>query len=60
MRSPRRTDLPEWAAWLAEDADGTWRAYEASPNRHDKGYLRLDQDHHNPDWIHSLRQIDTT
>lgn len=30
--------LPPWAHWLAQDADGTWWAYEAHPNRHDTGW----------------------
>ena len=24
--------LPAWAHWLAQDADGTWWAYEHEPN----------------------------
>ncbi|MEJ2310143.1 MAG: hypothetical protein P8Z31_07120 [Gammaproteobacteria bacterium] len=24
--------LPAWAKWLAQDADGTWWAYEHEPN----------------------------
>ncbi|MGD8677409.1 MAG: hypothetical protein PVG16_00265 [Chromatiales bacterium] len=24
--------LPSWARWLAQDADGTWWAYEHEPN----------------------------
>lgn len=58
--------LPDWAEWLAQDADGTWWAYEASPNRHGSGWYenelgrctRLYQDKPNPDWVHSLRRID--
>lgn len=30
--------VPAWAAWLAQDADGTWWAYEAEPNKQDKGW----------------------
>jgi hypothetical protein len=30
--------LPDWAAWLAQDADGTWWAYEAEPNQQDRGW----------------------
>jgi hypothetical protein len=30
--------LPDWAAWLAQDADGTWWAYEAEPNKQDHGW----------------------
>jgi len=30
--------LPDWAAWLAQDADGTWWIYEAEPNKQDYGW----------------------
>lgn len=30
--------IPEWAEFLAQDADGTWWAYEAHPNEHDTGW----------------------
>lgn len=30
--------VPAWAAWLAQDADGAWWAYEAEPNKQDKGW----------------------
>ena len=30
--------LPDWAAWLAQDADGIWWAYEAEPNKQDHGW----------------------
>ena len=29
--TPTTTDLPEWSEWVAQDADGTWWAYEANP-----------------------------
>jgi hypothetical protein len=29
---------PDWAEWVAQDADGTWWAYEAHPNQHDIGW----------------------
>lgn len=29
---------PDWAAWLAQDADGAWWGYEAEPNKQDKGW----------------------
>jgi hypothetical protein len=31
-------DLPDWVEWLAQDADGTWWAYEAEPNQQDRGW----------------------
>ncbi len=30
--------VPGWARWLAQDADGTWWAYEAEPNQQDTGW----------------------
>ena len=30
--------VPAWARWLAQDADGTWWAYEAEPNQLDHGW----------------------
>ncbi len=30
--------LPDWAEWLAQDADGTWWAYEAEPNQQERGW----------------------
>jgi hypothetical protein len=30
--------LPGWAAWLAQDEDGTWWAYEAEPNQQHNGW----------------------
>ena len=29
---------PEWARWLAQDADGAWWAYEAEPNQQHNGW----------------------
>lgn len=34
----RPAKLPEWVAWLAQDADGTWWGYEAEPNQQDHGW----------------------
>lgn len=57
--------LPAWAEWIAQDADGTWWAYEAEPNRHDTGWYenevgriqRLRRDAPNPDWQKSPRRV---
>lgn len=56
---------PSWVAWLAQDADGTWWAYECEPNEYDKGWyenevgrsVRIRQLASNPDWRNSLRKI---
>jgi hypothetical protein len=31
-------EVPGWVRWLAQDADGTWWAYEAEPNQQDHGW----------------------
>ena len=31
-------NMPAWAAWLAQDEDGTWWVYEAEPNKQDHGW----------------------
>ena len=30
--------LPPWTAWIAQDGDGTWWAYEAEPNQQHDGW----------------------
>ena len=58
--------LPDWAAWLAQDADGVWWVYEAEPNQHDIGwyenevgrYLRVGKGEPRPDWQNSLRRVE--
>ncbi len=62
---PAFDPLPEWAAWVAQDADGSWWAYEAEPNRHDSGWYEnevgrsrwLRRDAPNPDWERSLHRV---
>lgn len=61
---PNCDDLPAWAQWLAQDADGTWWAYEAEPNEADHGWyenevgrcLRLETGSANPRWRESLQR----
>ena len=60
--------LPDWAEWIAQDADGTWWAYEAEPNQQHNGWYenevgriqRLCRDRPNPDWADSLARIRPT
>lgn len=57
--------LPEWAQYIAQDADGQWWAYEAEPNlSHISWYenevgriLKLDRRKPNVNWIQSLQKI---
>ena len=30
--------MPEWVRWVAQDADGSWWAYEVEPLQHDTGW----------------------
>lgn len=57
--------LPEWAQYIAQDADGQWWAYQAEPNQSHIGWyenevgriVKLQQGEPNPDWFHSLQKI---
>lgn len=57
--------LPEWAQYIAQDADGQWWAYEAEPNlSHISWYenevgriLKLDGGKPNVNWLQSLQKI---
>ena len=35
---PDCSQLPDWVRWLAQDADGSWWAYEHEPNMADSGW----------------------
>lgn len=56
--------LPRWCTWIAQDADGTWWAYEHQPNEADDAWyeneagrcLRLGADDANARWRDSLRR----
>jgi hypothetical protein len=58
--------IPDWASWLAQDADGTWWAYEHEPNQSHNGWYEnevgrqqsLHQEADNPDWQTTLTAID--
>ncbi len=57
--------LPDWAQWLAQDADGVWWAYECEPNQAYSGwyenevgrFFRLHQAKANPNWQETLRRV---
>ena len=63
--TPPPLDLPAWANWLAQDADGAWWCFEAEPNQHDRGwyenevgrYRKLGHDAPNPDWQDALIKV---
>ena len=62
---PEQTILPDWVNWLAQDADGVWWGFEATPNEQHNGwyenevgrYVRLQQEVPNENWQCSLRWI---
>lgn len=62
--APSPYPLPDWAHWLAQEADGSWWAYEAEPNEYDHGWYenevgrrqRLGSGAPNPRWRESLRR----
>jgi len=62
---PHFADVPGWAEWLAQDADGSWWAYEACPNQHDSGWYenelgrrqRIETTKRNQDWPESLQRV---
>lgn len=61
----RTKELPSWAVWLAQDADGSWWAYEAEPHQHHCGWYenevgrsrQLGKGEPNPDWQLSLQKV---
>jgi poly(3-hydroxyalkanoate) synthetase len=54
--------LPDWVHWVAQDADGSWWAYEVEPLQYHAGWyenelgerLLLRKDVANKDWQRSL------
>jgi hypothetical protein len=64
---PDCSQLPGWVRWLAQDADGSWWAYEHEPNMSDSGWyenevgrsVRVRKDAPNSRWrgeIHNLER----
>ena len=57
--------LPAWARWVAQDADGTWWAYEQEPNEANVSWyenevgdsVRLRKSLPNGDWRRTLTRI---
>lgn len=57
--------IPEWVAWIAQDADGAWWGFSVEPNEahafwyeNEVGrYVSLGKGEPNPDWRQSLRQL---
>ncbi|HHJ13081.1 MAG TPA: hypothetical protein ENJ79_01710 [Gammaproteobacteria bacterium] len=62
---PGLSRLPAWARWLAQDADGSWWAFEVEPLEYHRGWYEnelgrrrcLGRGAPNPAWRESLRRI---
>ena len=62
---PDCSQLPDWVAWIAQDADGNWWGYEHEPNMSDRGWyenevgqsLWLQKDAPNPRWKDEIHMI---
>jgi hypothetical protein len=62
----QRCLAPAWARWFAQDADGTWWAYEVEPHQHDSGWYenevgncqRLFRAELNAKWRSALKGLD--
>jgi hypothetical protein len=57
--------LPEWVAWLAQDADGAWWGYQVEPLEYHCGWYENETDRcicvargePNGKWVGTLRKI---
>lgn len=70
MGKPDWGDAPDWAKWLAQDANGSWGWYQRKPVQlradHGAGVWDIRQIHHewlgagfgklNPDWQSTLER----
>ena len=62
---PDMTGLPDWAGWVAQDADGTWWVYEVEPLEYHRGWyenelgrrLKLGEGPANPAWRKTLGRV---
>ncbi|MCK5336399.1 MAG: hypothetical protein KAQ67_09555 [Gammaproteobacteria bacterium] len=65
MKKTKLSDLPEWAQYIAQDADGQWWAYETEPNlSHISWYenevgqiLKLEREKPDINWHKTLQKI---
>ena len=64
MASTDGTGLPDWVAWLAQDADGSWWGYEVEPLQYHRGWYEnelgrrvpLERGEPNRNWTDTLRR----
>jgi len=63
---PDFSQLPDWVRWVAQDADGSWWAYEHEPNMSDSGWyenevgqsVQLRKDTPNSLWRQEIHNIE--
>ena len=56
---------PDWACWIAQDADGSWWAFEVEPLQFHRGwyenevgrYQKLGKQESAPNWKESLQKL---
>jgi hypothetical protein len=61
---PDDSGLPDWVAWLAQDADGSWWGYEIEPLQYHRGWYENELGRHIPlerglpnrNWADTLRR----
>ncbi len=64
-RSFSREDLPDWTGWVAQDADGSWWAYEVEPQEYHQGWyenelgrrMKVMAGEASPQWRKTLERI---
>ena len=62
---PDCSQLPDWVRWIAQDADGSWWAYEHEPNMSDSGWyenevgrvLYLQKKQPDPQWRQNIHTV---
>ena len=59
------SQLPDWVRWIAQDADGSWWAYEHEPNMSDSGWyenevgrsIYLQKDQPDSQWRQKIHMV---
>jgi hypothetical protein len=62
---PHCSQLLDWVRWIAQDADGSWWAYEHEPNMSDSRWyenelgrsIYLQKDQPDPKWSQKIHMI---
>ena len=62
---PDCSQLPDWVRWIAQDADGSWWAYEYEPNMSNSGWyenevgrsIYLQKDQSDSQWRQKIHMV---